>query len=290
MSVIVTGASGQLGRAVADRLLETLPAREVILVTRDPDSLTEYADRGADVRRGDFDEPGSLAEAFAGGERLLLISTDAVGRRGAQHGAAIDAARAAGVRHVAYTSIVGAAPDNPLPIAQEHLATEQAIRDSGLAYTFLRNSVYAEMQVPAAAQAIASGQVVHNNGDAGIAYVAREDCAAAAAAVLSTGAHENRTYDITGPELVTGEAFAALLTELAGTPVQEVQVDDATTAQGLVAAGLPEPVAQVFAAFGAAARDGYLASRTDGVRELTGSEPRSLRDVISASLTQAATA
>src|SRR5215210_245600 len=218
MSIVITGASGQLGRLTAEVVLDRVPASEVILTTRRPEALSELAERGASVRQADFDRPETLAEAFAGGEKLLLISADDLGRRTSQHRAAIEAARDAGVRHVAYTSYLNPVEQNPAVITPSHRDTEWALRESGLAWTALRHAFYAEYQVPAGAQAIATGQLIHNNGYGKTAYVSREDCAAAAAAVLTTEGHKGRAYDITGPESFSQGDVAALLSEVSGGP------------------------------------------------------------------------
>ena len=148
MSVIVTGAAGHLGRLVAGQLLERLAPEDLILVTRRPEALRELGARGADVRYGDFDDPTSLSDAFAGGRRMLLISTDAMGRRVRQHRAAIDAAAAAGVGHVVFTSHVNPVPGNPIgAIAREPGTTEAMLHRSGLAWTVLRFGSFAELQI-----------------------------------------------------------------------------------------------------------------------------------------------
>jgi NAD(P)H dehydrogenase (quinone) len=281
VTVAVTGASGQLGRQVAELLLDRLDPSEVVLVTRTPDALSDLAARGADVRQGDFDEPEQLTGALAGVDRLLLISTDIIGTRVPQHLRAIEAAKAAGVGHVAYTSIGRPDEGNPSAVAPEHRATEQALRESGLAWTFLRNNLYSEFQVPVAGQALASGQLVTNAGDGRTAYVARTDCAAAAVAVLTGDGHERRSYDITGPEALGADDVARIVTELTGTPIEVVRVDDDTLVAGIVAnAGLPEPVARTIASFGAATREGWLDGVDDALERLTGRAPRTLRDVL----------
>lgn len=282
MSIVITGASGQLGRLTADLVLERMPASEVILTTRHPEALSDYAERGTTVRQADFDRPETLAEAFAGGERLLLISTDDLGRRPGQHRDAIEAAREGGIRHVAYTSYLNPVEDNPAVITPSHRDTEQALRESGLAWTALRNSFYAEYQVPGGAQAITTGQLFHNSGDGRIAYVSREDCAAAAAAVLTTQGHEDRAYDITGPEPLSQNDVAALLGEISGKPIEAVAVDDEAFIQGLTSAGVPEPAAREFASYGRAIREGYLDEASGAVENLTGRQPRSLREVFEA--------
>ena len=155
MTLIVTGASGHLGRLVADALLERVDPAEVVLVTRHTRALRDLAERGVTVRYGDFDDRASLAEAFAGGDRALLMSTLAIGRRAAQHRAAIEAASAAGVRQLVYTSFPNPVPDHPVgPIATEHGETEEVLRASGLEWTILRNATYAELQVTPGAMAV----------------------------------------------------------------------------------------------------------------------------------------
>jgi NAD(P)H dehydrogenase (quinone) len=282
MRVAITGAAGQLGRRTAQRVLELAPAAELVLVTRRPEAVAELAEAGAIVRHGDFDDPPSLAGAFDGCERVLLISTDVLGNRVAQHTAAIDAAAASGVRHVLYTSGLNAGAALPLVVSPEHHGTEQAIRDRGLHLTALRNGLYAEFQVGAAARAAASGTLVHNSGDGRTAYVSREDCAAAAAAVLTTAGHEDSTYDITGPQLISQGDLAALVQEITGRPVEAVAIDDEAAAQALVQAGLPPEAARAYASFGTAIREGVLETVSSAVRDLTGREPRSLREVLEA--------
>lgn len=284
MSIVITGASGHLGRRVTEELLERgVDASDLILVTRNPQALAEYAARGAGVRMGDFTDPPSLPAAFAGGERMLLISTDAIGARVRHQADAIDAAAAAGVRLVAYTSIVNPTPDNPAGVVPDHAATEEKLRASGLEWTFLRNSVYADLEAGNQAAALATGQLVTNGGDGKVAYVGRDDCAAAAAAVLAADGHAGKAYDITGPERVDADARAALFAELGGKPVEVVQFDDAAYAAGLAdATGMPLAVAEIYATFGTATRIGALDVLSDDVESLTGRRPHSLRDVLTA--------
>ena len=282
MSIVITGASGHLGRSTAELVLGRVPASEVILTTRHPEELSDLAERGAEVRRADFERPETLVGAFEGGEKLLLISTPDLDRRAAQHRAAIEAAKVAGVRHVSYTSYLNPVEANPAAITPSHRDTEKALRESGLDWTALRNAFYAEYQVPAGAQAISTGRLVHNNGEGRTAYVSREDCAAAAAAVLTTGGHEGRAYDITGPRPLGQEDVAALLSEVSGRPVEAVALDDEEFVRGLAAAGIPEPVARGISTYGRAIREDYLGEVSDAVEFLTGRPPRSLREVFEA--------
>jgi NAD(P)H dehydrogenase (quinone) len=281
MSIVITGASGPFAQRAIEEALERVEPSELILVTRRPDALAAYAERGATVRAGDFDDPASLVPAFAGGERLLLISTDAIGSRIRQHSAAIDAAVTAGIRSVAYTSIIRPEPDNPAVVAPEHRGTEEKLRASGLEWTFLRNSIYADLEAGNLAAARASGKLVTNGGAGSVAYIARDDCAAAAAAVITGDGHAGKAYEITGPEALDAEARAGLFSELAGVPVEVVQVDDAQFAAGLAEAmGQPLAVGEEYATFGRATREGYLDAITEAFEQLTGRTPRPLRAVL----------
>jgi NAD(P)H dehydrogenase (quinone) len=280
----ITGASGQLGRKTAELVLAHYAPRNVILATRTPDALAELAACGADVRYADFADPESLRGAFAGAERLLLISATDLQQRTAQHQTAIDAAKAAGVRHVIYTSGLKPAPPNPAVVAPSHYATEQALAASGLEWTVLRNSLYADYQIAEAKRAVETGALVHNRGDGRVAYVARDDCAAAAAAVLLQGGHARTVYDITGSERYSAETLAALYGELGGRRVEARAIDDAAFIAGLVGdAAANEHLrygAELVASFGRAIREGYLDTRTDAVAELTGRRPRTLAEVL----------
>ncbi|MCT2582743.1 NAD(P)H-binding protein [Actinophytocola gossypii] len=277
MTVAITGASGALGRATAELVLRAVDPREVVLTTRTPDALADLAALGADVRRADFGDPSTLRTAFAGVERLLLVSTDAVGARLDQQRAAVAAAAGAGVRHVAYTSVPEPVPANPALVVPDHAGTEQALRDSGLRWTMLRNNLYAHMQVSTIEQAAAAGRLVTNAGSGAAAYVTREDCAAVAAAVLTQDGHENVAYDVTGPAALTAADLAAL----AGAEGVDVEpVDDDTFRAGLLGAGLPAEAADVVTSFGAAIRGGFAARVTSTVADLTGRAPTALGDVL----------
>jgi NAD(P)H dehydrogenase (quinone) len=287
LTTVITGASGQLGRRVTELLLTehgVAPA-DLVLVTRSPDTLPDRAAEGAQVRHGDFDDPASLETAFAGADEVLLVSTDRVGTRVPGHKAAIDAAVAAGARSIVYTSGINPSDSNPIGVMWEHRQTEDHIRATAPAWTILRNSIYAEMLLGGARAALASGSHVTNEGDGRTGYVSRDDCAAAAAAVLATEGHEGRIYDITGAESLSPADVAALYSDLGGRPVGVVQVDDEAYIAGLVEhAGLPRPVAEVFASFGTGARQGYSAPVSDTVLRLTGRAPRSVRDVLAAGI------
>jgi NAD(P)H dehydrogenase (quinone) len=281
MTVIVTGASGHLGRLVADALLERIDPADVVLVTRHPQALRDLADRGATVRHGDFDDPGSLTAAFEGGDRALLISTLAVGRRMAQHRAAIEAASMAGVGHLVYTSFSSPGPGHPVgAIATEHGETEEVLRASGRDWTILRNATYAELQVLPGSLAVAGGKLYTNAGDGLLVPVSRQDCAAAAATVLSTEGHAGMTYEITGPEALSQPELADVLSDVSGRRVELVRMGDRMLTWGLMRNGAAKPVARSIVAFGRAIREGYYAQVDPAASRLIGREPRTLRDVL----------
>ena len=288
MQLVITGASGQLGRRTAEIALATCAPDRLILVTRRPDALADLAARGAEVRFADFDRPASLRSAFAGGERMLLISTTDLARRNQQHGAAIDAAVVAGVQHIVYTSILRPEPSNPALVVPSHAFTERALAESGLEWTLLRNSLYADYQLPEAERAIAARSFVHNRGAGRAAYVAREDCAGAAAAVLVAAGHAGAIYDVTGPRAYDAAELAQLYGELGGHGVEAVALDDAAFVAGLVGTGAGDDHAkygaELVASFGRAIRGGYVAGCTDTVARLTGRPALTLRQVLEAKL------
>ena len=276
----ITGASGQLGRLTTEAIGEWADPGQVVLISRSPDKLAEYAARGFDVRAGDFDDPESLRSAFAGVDRLLIISTERVGARLDGHLRAIAAAKDAGVSHLLYTSIIDPVPENPAGVVPDHAATEEAIRETGLGWTFLRNSLYSEGQLGTIQQAAASGLLVTNAGDGLAAYVTRADCARAAAAAL-VKASGNAALDITGPDALSTADLAALAAEIRGSAVEVVDVGDEAYTQGLVEqAGLPEPIAALIASFGTATRLGFLSEVSTAVADLTGTAPASLASLL----------
>ncbi|MEA2212450.1 MAG: hypothetical protein QOF83_2398 [Solirubrobacteraceae bacterium] len=283
MKVVVSGASGQLGRLVAEQLLGQMAPADVILVSRTPGALSELARLGADVRHGDLDDPASLPEAFAGGDRLLLISTMAVGHRVEQTRAALDAAARAGIQHVAYTSLTNPVAGHPSgAVVDEHRQSEELLHSCGLAWTVLRNAAYAELQVPLGTVAATYGRLVTNAGDGRVAPLSRSDCAAAAVAVLTTAGHEGKTYEITGPEALTQADIARLLTDVTGRPVRVMPSGDRRLMWGLLRLGTPKPVARAIVDLGIATREGYFDIVDPAFQTLTGRPPRTLRDVLMA--------
>lgn len=284
--ILVTGASGQLGRLVIAALLDDqgIPAADIIAASRDPGRLADLAARGIETRRADFDDPASLPAAFAGVDRLLIISTDALdrpGRRLEQHSAAIAAARAAGVGRLFYTSMPRAEA-NLVSFAPEHAGTEVAMRDSGLPHTIFRNGWYMENLFMALPQALASGQWFSSAGAGRNAYVARADIAAAIAAGLARPVAGNVTYTLTGTQAHTTEEIAALAAAATGKPLAVVPLTDDQLAAGMVAAGVPEFLVPMLISFEANTRAGGFDLVTGDVAALSGRQPRGLAEFLTA--------
>ncbi|MCC6201942.1 MAG: NAD(P)H-binding protein [Gammaproteobacteria bacterium] len=293
MTILITGASGQYGRSATDKLIAAGHARELVLLTRKPDKLADRTATGCQVRYGDFDHPASLAAAMQGIDTMLLISGTRVGKRVAQHKAAIDAAAAAGVRHIIYTSVVGISPDNPAIVVRDHGPTEELIKASGCAWTMLRDQHYADaMIVNMGPNLIRSGQWLTSTAGGREALVWREDCVDCAVAVLTGSGHQGKTYNITGPELLNFADVARMLTEVTGHEVKLIETTDAGMYAMFDAMGIPrEPVDdQVVAGipwnsndmvtFEASIRGGHFAVLSNDVEHLTGRKPRSVRQLI----------
>ena len=291
MKLLVTGASGQYGRAALDGLLERIPAEDIIAVTRNPIKLTAYAERGVDVRKGDFDDGLALVPALRGADRMLLISTGRVGRRVPQHRTAIEAAREAGVRHIAYTSFVGISDENPALVIRDHGPTEALLAASSLAFTALRDSQYADALVEAIGpNVVAAGEWHSSTGEGRIALVTRADCVACAVKVMTGEGHENRIYNITGPERLRFRDACAIIAVLSGKPIRFIDASDAEMYARFDAMGIPRESiddymvkglswsSEDMVSFEAAVRTGHFDVMSDHVEMLLGRKPESFRD------------
>jgi NAD(P)H dehydrogenase (quinone) len=282
--ILVTGASGQLGRRIVHHLLESQhvdPAR-IIAVTRDPAKLADLAARGVLVRAGDFKDPASLATAFDGAAKVLIVSGVDVGQRLAQHKAAVDAAVSAGVQRLAYTSMPNPEPGNRVLFADEHYGTEQAIKATGLPHTIYRVSWYQENLLGSLPPVLASGQWYTSTDDGRVAHVARDDAAAAIAGGLAADETGNRTYTLTGPAALTTAEIAALASRVLGRNIAVVQLSDEQLAEGMKQAGLPESVIPLLVSFEANTRAGGIDIVTDDVASLSGRAPRSMESFFAA--------
>jgi NAD(P)H dehydrogenase (quinone) len=289
--LLVTGAAGNLGRRVVELLLEA-KAGPIIATTRTPDKLADLAKRGVDVRKADFNEPATLKQAFAGAERLLLISTGDLFPEGArlrQQRAAVQAAVDAHVKHVVYTSAPAPYPTQPGSLINDHFWTEQALAASPLEWTILRHHLYTEFLLGTLGTALKLGQLTSSIGKTGVNYVTREDCARADAAALASDYSGRRILDVTGPAPITQDDLAALASKLAGKPLKHVAVSRAEHAKILEGAGLPPFLIDALLNFQQQGAHGYLAVSPPTVQTLTGKAPTSVEAFLTtnrAALTQ----
>lgn len=282
MTVVVTGATGQLGSAVVRRLLELVPADEVIASVRD---RSKAQDVGVQVREGDFDRPVTLVQAFAGADRLLLVSTDTFDNAAklGQHRAAVAAAVEARVGHVVYTSIT-AADTNGIVLADAHRPTEQAILASGLPYTFLRNDWYLENDLGTIAGALATGTLATSSRGGRFAPAPREDYARAAATVLATDGHEGVTYELGASASSSYADWAKALSTATGRHIAYAEVSEDQARAGLTAAGLPGPLVTMLVSFYGALARGEFDRPGEELARLSGRTPATLQDFVAAAV------
>jgi NAD(P)H dehydrogenase (quinone) len=279
-TLLVTGANGQLGRAIVDELVSK-GAKRVIAATRDPSKVKAP---GVEARAADFDRPETLAAAFKGVDRLVLISTDSLGAPGqrlAQHRAAIAAAVEAGVKHVIYTSAPAPAPSEQSTMITDHFWTEAALFASGLDWTILRNNLYTDFIPRVAASAIQSGKLFAATGGRGRSYVTREDCARTAAGVLLQ-AEGRAVYDVTGPAAIAQDELAALIAALTDRPIAHVDLPPDALKEGMLKAGMPLFFVDGLVSFDVAASRGYHAVVTPTVERFSGHRPTSVAEYLAA--------
>ncbi|GAA4905714.1 SDR family oxidoreductase [Streptomyces coeruleoprunus] len=282
MSIVVTGATGKLGRLVVEALLDSgTPAAGIAAVVRDKARAADLAERGVELRVADYDRPETLADAFEAGDRVLLVSGNEVGRRIPQHTAVITAAKAAGVAQLAYTGVLGG-PDADFDLAADHRATERAILDSGLPYTFLRNGWYTENYTENLAPVLAHGAVVANAGEGRVASAARADYAAAAAAVLTQDGHLGKAYELSGD---TAWSFAEYAAEIARRTGRDIAYSDVPAETHLaILTGLPEPFAAILVDVDRAIARGRLAGTSGDLARLIGRPTTPLAESVAEAL------
>lgn len=280
--LLVTGASGQLGGKVIDALLARVPADRVTALVRRPEAAAPLSAKGVTVREADYDDPASLKLAFARVDRLLLISGNDLEARQGQHRNVIEAARAAGVPFIAYTSLLHAA-ESPMRLGVDHRATEEMIRDSGLSHAFLRNGWYTENYAASIQPALENGALVGAAGEGRIASAARADYAEAAAAVMTSESPEG-IYELAGDDSYDLAEFAAEIAEQARKDLPYVDMKEDEYAAVLSRVGLPEPMAQVLANCDACAAKGWLFDDSRTLSRLIGRPTTPWRDTIAAQL------
>jgi NAD(P)H dehydrogenase (quinone) len=285
MTYGITGAAGQLGTSALRHLLTRVPASQVVALTRTPDKLKAFADRGVQVRAGDFGDAAALAQALKGVDRLLMIPMPDLmpGVRPPLHRAGIEASRAASVGHVIYVSSVGARPAASDDILNTHFETEQALIASGLQWTLLRMGPYTDFLVDGMKAAIATGAYA-SRGGAPASAVVRDDLGAAAAGLLASDGHAGITYHATGPVSLTSEEIVSAVGAAFGKSVAYTALGDEQVRAGLAAAGLPAPMADVLARFQDASAAGLFDVVTRDVERLSGRPAQSPVDFIVAAL------
>jgi NAD(P)H dehydrogenase (quinone) len=283
MSIVVTGATGHLGRLVVESLLaHGVPAAEIVAAGRSVDKISDLAARGVTVRHADFDDPATLKDAFAGAGKLLLVSASDIGKRNDQHRAVVDAAKEAGVELIAYTS-APRADTTELKLAAEHAYTEKYIRDSGLPFAFLRNSWYFEVYTDQIATQLEHG-VTGSAGDGPISAASRADYAAAAAAVLTAPDQAGKVYELGGDTSFTLTEYAAELSRQSGKTVEYHDIPLDAYTKMLEGFGLPAPVAVVIADIDTGIKRGDILSDSGELARLIGRPTTTLSAAIAAAL------
>lgn len=281
MKIAITGATGQLGQLVIQALLKRVSADHIVALVRDQKKATALAEQGVELRHFDYDVPESLAPALQGIDKLLLISANEVGRRTPQHKAVIEAAQLAQVPYIAYTSLLRA-DTSPLGLAQEHRETEALIQASGLRYTLLRNNWYNENYLAGVEHNVASGKLFSATQNGPISSASRADYAEAAAEVLTTQGHEQKTYELAGSQSFTKTDLATYIAHAASKPVQYLEIDAESFAQGLTQAGLPEPVVNLITEADVETAHGAMFSDRTDLEQLIGRKTTTIQSQVEA--------
>lgn len=283
--IVITGANGQLGAAIIENLLRTVPARELVASVRDPSQAAALAARGVEVRAGDFAQPNTLRTAFAGADQVLIVSANKLGEEARRlHQAAIEAAHAAGVRRIFYTSHMGARPDSFFEPALNHAASEAMLAAQGVAYTSLRHGFYAESALHMVGRGLREG-LLRTPEDGPVSWTTRADLAEADALLLSqAGRFNGFTPPLTAAEAVTMADLAALASDITGREVKHLTVTDDEWLQDQVAHGVPAPVAALLLGSFKASRRGDFAAVDPTLEALLGRRPQPMRDVLAHAL------
>ena len=283
MKIAITGATGQLGNLVIKQLLQLTAAQNIVALVRKIDKAEHFKVQGIEPREFDYDRPETLVPALLGIDKLLLISANEIGRRTPQHQAVIDAAKVAGVPYLAYTSLLRA-DTSPLGLAQEHRETEKLIQDSGITYTFLRNNWYSENYLAGVAHTIEIGTLFGAAQDGQISSASRIDYAEAAAKVLTSTGHENKTYELAGSESFSLSDLATFIGQAVNKDIiyQNLSAEEYT--QGLTQAGLPAGLVDVIVDADIQTIQGAMYSDSKDLEQLIGHKTTSIQDAIKAAL------
>lgn len=277
--IAITGATGQLGQHVIESLLKTVPASQIVAIVRNPAKATTLSQQGITVRQADYSDEAALTTALQGIDKLLLISSSEVGQRAPQHRNVINAAQAAHVKFIAYTSLLHA-DTSPLGLADEHVATEKMLAESGIAYALLRNGWYTENYLASAPAALEHGVFIGAAGEGKIASATRADYAAAAARVISEDGHAGKTYELAGDAGWTLSQLAAELAKQSGKKVVYQNLSEADFAAALKGVGLPAGLADMLADSDTGASKGGLFDDSHTLSKLIGRPTTSLADSV----------
>ena len=278
--IVITGATGQLGRLVIEKLLASVPANEIVAAVRNPQKADDLAARGIQVRQADYDQPDTLAQAFQGADKLLLVSANEIGRRLPQHRAVIEAAKTAKVGLLVYTSILHA-DSSPLPLAAEHKATESLIQASGIPFVLLRNGWYSENYLASVPAALQHGVMLGSAGDGRIASAARADYAEAAAAALTRSSQAGRVYELAGDDSYTLTELSQEISRQTGKTVVYQNLPEVEFKAALVGAGLPEGLATLLSESDVGASKGGLFDNGHQLSQLIGRPTTSMASQVS---------
>ena len=277
--IAITGATGQLGQHVIDNLLNTTPASQLVAVVRNPAKAEALSQQGVGVRQADYGDEAALTKALQGVDKLLIISSSEVGQRAPQHRNIIQAAAAAGVKFIAYTSLLHA-DTSPLGLADEHIATEKMLADSGIPYALLRNGWYTENYLASAPPALEHGVFIGAAGEGKIASATRADYAAAAARVISEEGHAGKVYELAGDNGWTLSELAAELAKQSGKKVVYQNLSQADFAAALKSVGLPAGLADMLADSDVGASKGGLFDDSHTLSKLIGRPTTALADSV----------
>lgn len=267
--IAITGATGQLGALAVEALLKTVPAKDIVAIVRNPAKAEALTQKGVVVRQGDYNDEAALTAALAGVDKLLLVSSSEVGQRAVQHRNVINAAKAAGVKFIAYTSLLHA-DKSPLGLHVEHVETEKMLAESGIPFALLRNGWYSENYLASAPAALAHGVFIGAAGEGKIASATREDYAAAAARVISEDGHAGKVYELAGDNAWTLSELAAELSKQSGKTVVYQNLSEADFAAALKGVGLPEVFANLLADSDIGASKGGLFDDSHTLSKLIG--------------------
>ena len=281
--IAITGATGQLGQLVIEELLKTVPASQIVAIVRNPAKADALSQRGMVVRQADYTDQAAFTTALNGVDKLLLISSSEVGQRAAQHQNVINAAKAAGVKLIAYTSLLHA-DTSPLGLHVEHVETEKALAESGVPYTLLRNGWYTENYIASVPPALEHGVFIGAAGEGKIASATRADYAAAAAKVISEEGHAGKVYELAGDSAWTLSELTAELSRLSGKPVAYQNLSEADFAAALKGAGLPAGLADMLADSDTGASKGGLFDDSRTLSKLIGRPTTPLAESVKAIL------